>query len=64
MTVRDQLYAAYKTSGLTVAYIAAQSGVSENTVRNILYRGRNVSIETAMAIACVLDVRAVEVPRR
>lgn len=64
MTVHEQLYAAYKASGLTVASIAAEAGVSDNTIRRFLYHGRNVNVETVMAIACVLEVRAVEVPRR
>ncbi len=61
MTIREQMRSAYLRSNLTVVDIAAASGVSERTIRNIL-RGQNVSAENLFAVACVLNVRAIDVP--
>lgn len=55
MTVREQIRAAYLRSGLTQGQVAARAGVSESTVLNVL-RGRNVTIETLLAVAMVVEV--------
>ncbi len=62
MTVREQLRAAYVSSNLTVTDIAVASGVSESTVLNI-FKGRNVTVDNLFAVAGVLGVRAIDVPR-
>ncbi len=62
MTIREQMRAAYIKSNLTITDISVASGVSENTVLNIL-RGRNVTAGNLFAVASVLDVRAIDVPR-
>lgn len=61
MTVREQLREAYLRSPLTIVDIAAASGVSESTILNI-FRGRNVTAGNLFAVACVLKVRAIDVP--
>jgi lambda repressor-like predicted transcriptional regulator len=64
MTIRDQLRAAYDRSGMSMAAIALESGVSETTVRNALLTSRNVGIENVAAIACVLRLDVLIVARR
>jgi transcriptional regulator with XRE-family HTH domain len=63
MTIREQLRAAYLTSGLTVTEISVAAGVSENTILNI-FRGRNVTASNLFAVASVLRVRALDVPQQ
>lgn len=64
MTVYEQIRAAYLASGLSVAYIAAESGVSESTTRNLLIRGCNVGADNLFAIAAVVGLQAIAVPTR
>lgn len=63
MTIREQIRLAYRQSGMTQAQIAARAGVSESTVLNIL-RGRNVSLDTLIAVAGALSLTTLELPTR
>jgi transcriptional regulator with XRE-family HTH domain len=62
MTVRDQIRAAYLASGLTQGQIAARAGLSESTVLNVM-RGRNVTVDVLVAVAVVLGVESLCLPR-
>ncbi len=62
MTIREQMRDAYLRSNLTITDIAVASGVSESTILNI-FRGRNVTAGSLFAVASVLDVQAIDVPR-
>lgn len=58
MTVREQLRQAYVESGMSMVKIARLSGVSENTIGNML-RGRNVTFANLLAVAKVLNIEAI-----
>lgn len=63
MTVSEQIRVAFESQQITVTQLSIRSGVSVSTIRNILHSRRNVGVENIMAVAAVLDLRAVEVPR-
>lgn len=52
---------AYRDSGLTLGQIAAQAGVSENSVWNVM-AGRNVRTYTLFRVCHVLKVSTLPVP--
>lgn len=58
MTVREQIRQAYSESGMTLVKVARLSGVSENTIGNIM-RGRNVTYANLFAVAKVLNIEAI-----
>lgn len=61
MTISDQLRAAYCKSTMSQSQIAARAGVSETTVLNI-FRGRNVSTASLLAVAAVLGISTLHIP--
>ena len=60
--VVDQLDNALKQSGLTREAVAAKSGVTERTLRNLL-NGDDVRLSTLQSIAGVLGMEMVLMPR-
>lgn len=62
LTMREELRAAYKASGLTQAHIAARAGVHENAVYRVVSTNRNVTIDVLVAVAQVLGVRSLTIP--
>lgn len=64
MTVREQLHAAYVVSGMTMPQIAILAGCHENTVARAISTGGNVTSENLFAIAAVLNIEAIRIPRR
>lgn len=65
MTIHAQLRAAYLASGRTIEDIGRDAGVSKNTaIRALGPTARNVSAETLIALAMVLGLTRLDVPRR
>ncbi len=63
MTIREQLRAAYLTSGLTAIDICTEAGVSRATFFNAL-SGRPVCSDNLFALCAVLRVSSLAVPMR
>jgi|DEB3_MinimDraft_2_1074329.scaffolds.fasta_scaffold15888_2 transcriptional regulator with XRE-family HTH domain len=63
MTVREQMRAAYLASGKSQMRIAQESGVHHRTVYKML-KGDNVTVANLFAVACVLNIEAIQVPTR
>lgn len=58
MNISDRLKEQMKIRKISVPGLSEKTGISENTIKNYLYRGQEPRAEAMLAIANALDISA------